>query len=144
MYFDDDIKEKLKPYTDANGKTVDNYPALRKYAKSLKKAERPIIGRDVEMGRVMASLMRPELCNVMLLAEAGSGKAFEDSTLIPVSDRRGYVPIGEISVGDMVFDETGKPVKVLGVFHQGKKRAYRVTFADGSQRICNDEHFSNT
>ena len=69
MYFDDNIREKLKSYTDANGKTIDNYPALRKYAKPLKKAERPIIGREVEMDRVMASLMRPELCNVMLLAE---------------------------------------------------------------------------
>ena len=143
MYFDEDIKEKLKPYKDANDKMIDNYPALRKYAKPLKKAERPIIGREVEMDRVMASLMRPELCNVMLLAEAGSGKAFEDSTLIPVSDVRGYVPIGDISVGDMVFDESGKSVKVLGVFHQGKKRAYRVTFADGSQLICNDEHLWN-
>lgn len=140
MYFDDDIREKLKPYKDANDKTIDNYPALRKYAKPLKRAERPIIGREVEMNRVMASLMRPELCNVMLLAEAGSGKAFEDSTPIPVSDMRGYVPIGDMSVGDMVFDESGKPVNVLGVFHQGKKRAYRVTFADGSQLICNDEH----
>lgn len=143
MYFDDNIREKLKSYTDANGKTIDNYPALRKYAKPLKKAERPIIGREVEMDRVMASLMRPELCNVMLLAEAGSGKAFEDSTPIPVSDMRGYVPIGDMSVGDMVFDESGKPVNVLGVFHQGKKRAYRVTFADGSQLICNDEHLWN-
>lgn len=143
MYFDDDIREKLKSYTDANGRTIDNYPALRKYAKPLKKAERPIIGREVEMNRVMASLMRPELCNVMLLAEAGSGKAFEDSTPIPVSDMRGYVPIGDMSVGDMVFDESGKPVNVLGVFHQGKKRAYRVTFADGSQLICNDEHLWN-
>jgi ATP-dependent Clp protease ATP-binding subunit ClpA/intein/homing endonuclease len=143
MYFDDNIREKLKSYTDANGRTIDNYPALRKYAKPLKKAERPIIGREVEMNRVMASLMRPELCNVMLLAEAGSGKAFEDSTPIPVSDMRGYVPIGDMSVGDMVFDESGKPVNVLGVFHQGKKRAYRVTFADGSQLICNDEHLWN-
>ena len=143
MYFDDNIREKLKSYTDANGRTIDNYPALRKYAKPLKKAERSIIGREVEMNRVMASLMRPELCNVMLLAEAGSGKAFEDSTPIPVSDMRGYVPIGDMSVGDMVFDESGKPVNVLGVFHQGKKRAYRVTFADGSQLICNDEHLWN-
>lgn len=143
MYFDDNIREKLKPYKDANDKIIDNYPALRKYAKPLKRAERPIIGREVEMNRVMASLMRPELCNVMLLAEAGSGKAFEDSTPIPVSDMRGYVPIGDMSVGDMVFDESGKPVNVLGVFHQGKKRAYRVTFADGSQLICNDEHLWN-
>ena len=29
MYFDDDIREKLKPYKDANDKTIDNYPALR-------------------------------------------------------------------------------------------------------------------
>ena len=74
MYFDKEIAKKLEPFTDENGNMVDKYPNLRKYSRPLKRAERPIIGRDKEMARVMASLMRPELCNVMLLAEAGSGK----------------------------------------------------------------------
>lgn len=143
MYFDEKIAEKLQPYTDERNNVVDKYPNLRKYSRPLKKAERPIVGREVEMDRVMASLMRPELCNVMLLAEAGSGKAFDNSTLIPVYDDRGYVPIGQLQVGDKVFDENGKPVDILGVYPQGKKKAFKITFADGSSLICNDEHLWN-
>lgn len=119
------------------------YPFLNEYTSPVKKAEREIVGREKEMRQVLASLMRPELCNVMLLAEAGSGKAFEDSTLIPVDDERGYVPIAELKVGDSVFDENGNPVKVLGVYPQGLKRAYRMIFGDGSQLVCNDEHLWN-
>ena len=143
MYFDEEIAKKLQPHTDERNNVVDKYPNLRKYSRPLKKAERPIVGREVEMDRVMASLMRPELCNVMLLAEAGSGKAFDNSTLIPVYDDRGYVPIGQLQVGDKVFDENGKPVDILGVYPQGKKKAFKITFADGSSLICNDEHLWN-
>ena len=50
------------------------YPSLSTYTHPLKRAERPIVGREIEMDRVMAAMMRPELCNVMLLSEAGSGK----------------------------------------------------------------------
>lgn len=69
MYFDRDIAQKLEP---RDGR--DDYPNLRKYSRPLKRAERAIVGRDKEMKRVMAAMMRPELCNVLLLAEAGSGK----------------------------------------------------------------------
>lgn len=118
----------------------EEYPFLRKYTSPVKQAERPIVGRDVEMDRIMAAMMRPELCNVMLLAEAGSGKAQPVDTWIPVADDRGYVRLGDIKVGDFVFDENGNPVKVLGVFPQGLKRAYGVGFTDGTSAICNNEH----
>lgn len=127
MYFDDDIREKLKPYKDANDKTIDNYPALRKYAKPLKRAERPIIGREVEMNRVMASLMRPELCNVMLLAEAGSGKtALVQGCMLKDKDRY-YLEVEPSKIIASVdkdrmanelkrlFDETEKFCKVNNV-----------------------------
>lgn len=118
----------------------DEYPFLKKYTSPVKKAERQIVGRDVEMDRIMAAMLRPELCNVMLLAEAGSGKAQPVDTWIPVADDRGYVRLGSIKVGDFVFNENGDPVKVIGVFPQGLKRAYRVEFADGTSTICNNEH----
>ena len=40
---------------------------LHDYTSPVKKAEREIVGRETEMRRVKAALMRPELCNVMLL-----------------------------------------------------------------------------
>ena len=116
------------------------YPTLKAYTQKLKPAERPIIGREREMRGVKAALSRPELCNVILLGDAGSGKAHPNDTLVPVNDARGYVPIGKLKVGDEVFDETGKPCKVIGVFPRGLKHLFEVEFNNGAVVPCNDEH----
>lgn len=119
---------------------AESFPFLNQFTAPVKKMERPLIGRENELRTLRAAMMRPELCNVILLAEAGSGKALADWTLIPVADSRGYVTIHDIVPGDFVFDETGRPVKVLRVFPQGWIPAYLVKFSDGSEIVCNDEH----
>lgn len=116
---------------------------LEKYTRPVKQAEREIVGRETEIQRVQAALMRPELCNVMLLGEAGSGKALANHTPIPVADSRGYVRIMDLRPGDYVYDESGHSTRVLGVYPQGSLPAYRVRFSDGSEIICNDEHLWN-
>lgn len=67
-----------------------------------------------------------------------SGKAVANGTLVPTPD--GDVPIEKIKVGDYVFDRHGKPTKVIGVFPQGKKNAYKVTFKDNRSLVVNNEH----
>ena len=119
---------------------AESFPFLNQFTAPVKKMERPLIGRENELRTLRAAMMRPELCNVILLAEAGSGKALADWTPIPVADSRGYVTIHDIVPGDFVFDETGRPVKVLRVFPQGWIPAYLVKFSDGSEIVCNDEH----
>ncbi len=119
------------------------YPHLKAYSKLVKVPSRDIVGRDKEIRAIRAAFNRPELCNVCLLAPAGSGKALADDEMIAVNDARGYVRMGDLKVGDMVFDEHGDPTTVMGVFPQGVKPAYRVTFANGASLICNDEHLWN-
>lgn len=116
---------------------------LLDYTSPVKKAEREIVGRETEMRRVKAALMRPELCNVMLLADAGSGKANPVDTKVAVYDWRHFVRLDELSVGDYVYDEYGKPVQVLGIFPQGFLHAYEITLEDGRTMICSDEHLWN-
>ena len=116
------------------------YKSLEKYTTPVKRAERAIIGREKEMNQLRATFSRPELCNAILLGEAGSGKALDDNTLIPVNDERCYVKIKDLKIGDYVFNEKGEPVEVLGVFPQGVINAYKVTQKDGDSLICNDEH----
>ena len=123
-----------------NRALASKYPNLDKYSVPVKPPAREIIGRDKEMHSVLAGISRPELSNVILIGEAGSGKALRYDTFIPVADERGYVQIKDIKVGDRVFDENGQPTTVLGVYPQGKKRAYRVTLADNTSVVCNDEH----
>lgn len=119
------------------------FPMLYNYGTPVKYMTRKLIGREKQLRQLKAGLLRPELCNVLLLGDAGSGKALQNDTLIPVADDRGYVPISELKVGDKVFDEKGKPTTVLGVYPQGMKHAYKVKFSDRAEIICNDEHLWN-
>ena len=118
----------------------DKYPMLRDFAAKLAPPARDIVGRESEKISLMSSLARPEMCNVILLAPPGTGKAHPNDELIPVADERGYVRVGLLKVGDRVFDEHGEPVTVTGVFLQGMKREYVVVTNHGDRVRCNDEH----
>ena len=74
----------------------------------------------------------------VVISSAGSGKAQPNSTKIPTPD--GWKLLGDIKVGDYVFNRLGKPVKVLGVYPQGELEVYNVLFEDGRSTLCNDEH----
>jgi ATPases with chaperone activity, ATP-binding subunit len=118
----------------------DKYPMLRDFAAKLASPAREIVGRENEKISLLSSLARPEMCNVILLAPPGTGKAHSNDELIPVADERGYVRVGLLKIGDRVFDEHGEPVTVTGVFPQGMKREYVVVTNHGDRVRCNDEH----
>lgn len=118
----------------------DKYPMLRDFAVKLASPAREIVGRENEKISLLSSLARPEMCNVILLAPPGTGKAHPNDELIPVADERGYVRVGLLKVGDRVFDEHGEPVTVTGVFPQGMRREYVVVTNHGDRVRCNDEH----
>ena len=75
---------------------------------------------------------------MFLIGNAGSGKAQPVDTVIPTPE--GYRKMGDIKVGDFVFDREGNPTEVLGVYPQGKIDEYEVTLSDGRKTYSNDEH----
>lgn len=52
----------------------------------------------------------------------------------------GWRAIGDIGIGDQVIGSSGQPIDVLGVYPQGERDAYRVTFSDGSSVECDLDH----
>jgi len=72
-------------------------------------------------------------------APTGHGKALPNSTLIPTF-YNGEKLVSEIKKGDYLIDRLGKPTEVLEVFPQGVMDNYRITFKDGREALCNDEH----
>lgn len=69
---------------------------------------------------------------------SGCGKAQPLTT--PVLTPDGWKPMGEIKTGDKVITANGTPTDVTGVFPQGKKEIYRVSFDDGTSTECCNEH----
>lgn len=123
-----------------NDRLNEAYPMLRDFASRLGKPAREVVGREKEKVSLMSALARPEMCNAILLAPPGTGKAHPNDELIPVADERGYVRIGMLKVGDRVFDEHGDPVTVTGVFPQGMLHEYEMVTNRGDRVRCNDEH----
>lgn len=75
----------------------------------------------------------------ILCGEMGTGK--EQPVSEPVLTPNGWVPIGQLRVGDLVVDpDTGGTTEVLGVYPQGRKPVFRCTFTDGTSALCGDEH----
>lgn len=66
------------------------------------------------------------------------GKALLDSEILYLGDREKM--IGNIVVGDKIYDDKGNLVEVVGVYPQGKVTTYRVVFEDGRNVICCGNH----
>lgn len=57
-----------------------------------------------------------------------------------VLTRGGYKAMGDLRVGDELASVDGAPSHVVGLFPQGQRQVYRVTFADGRSTECCAEH----
>lgn len=66
------------------------------------------------------------------------GKALLDSEILYLEDREKM--IGNIVVGDKIYDDKGNLVEIVGVYPQGKVTTYRVVFEDGRNVICCGNH----
>ncbi|SDS71517.1 LAGLIDADG family homing endonuclease [Microlunatus soli] len=70
--------------------------------------------------------------------KGGAGKAL--AVTEPVLTPSGYRPIGSLAVGDQVYGRDGRPHAVLGVFPQGERELFTVTFTDGTSVLADGDH----
>jgi hypothetical protein len=74
----------------------------------------------------------------ILEIQMGKGKAQSLSSLIKTPG--GWITMGEIKVGDKISSPDGGTTIVTGVFPQGLKDIYRITFEDGRSTEIELEH----
>ena len=72
----------------------------------------------------------PDWSTWLLLTGRGWGKALDLGTMIPVPS--GWKELGEIAVGDEVFDEAGRVCRVTATYDIMPSETYRLTFSDGT------------
>jgi replicative DNA helicase len=75
---------------------------------------------------------------VVVAGRPSMGKAQPLDALVRTP--RGWSPMGSLAVGDAVASIDGAPSVVTGVFPQGTRQIYRVTFSDGRSCECCAEH----
>ena len=66
------------------------------------------------------------------------GKALRNGE--PVLTPSGWVPIELLNIGDEVFDGLGSITLVTGVYPQGKRQLFRLTFDDGTTIDADGDH----
>lgn len=76
----------------------------------------------------------------LLYGKGGTGKAEPLTNKIPTPTKEGYTLMGDLKVGDYVFDVNGIKTKITGVFDQGVRNIYTVRFNDGRSIDVSDEH----
>jgi len=75
---------------------------------------------------------------IILAARPGQGKELINSSR--VYNNTGFKTIGECVVGESVLGSDGNDYKITGVYPQGKKDVYRMTFSDFTYVDCGLEH----
>jgi superfamily II DNA or RNA helicase len=68
----------------------------------------------------------------------GGGKSIPLDTPILTPD--GFVPLKDIHVGSIVFDENGDKTTVIGEYPQGEQQEYEIVFNDGTTIKCCKNH----
>jgi len=74
----------------------------------------------------------------ILAMDPGLGKAQKNTSRVYTP--KGPVPIASLSVGDIVLGQNGEHRRVLGVYPQGVKDIFKISFNDGSSTHCCKEH----
>lgn len=75
---------------------------------------------------------------VVFSGQTGSGKDLHQDTLIPTIN--GFKKIGDIEIGDTIFNEEGKPVEVTNKYKPEKDKKYKISFSNGEEVLAGEGH----
>ena len=98
-----------------------------------------------EVRRLLRSMMyqldpmsNKPLATALFTGVSGSGKSVSEDMLIPTPN--GFKKAGDVVIGDQFFDRFGLSTNVSGIFPQGLRQMYRLTFQDGRDLIVDGDH----
>ncbi|HEY8933051.1 MAG TPA: AAA family ATPase [Rariglobus sp.] len=74
----------------------------------------------------------------ILTGGPGTGKA--QPLVAQVLTPDGFRPLGSLRIGSLIITAEGTIAPLKGIYPQGKKDIFRVTFSDGRSTLCCDDH----
>ena len=94
---------------------------------------------DIILNNFLKETTRPTTAALAGLKGSGKAQPLDAKVLTP----NGFVTMGSLKVGDTITDHLGRDSKILGVFPQGIKDIYKITFQDGRSTECCEDHLWN-
>jgi len=95
------------------------------------------LGKDIEGGYVVANLAR--MPHILIAGATGAGKALALDT--PVPTPTGWKTMGDLEVGERVFDERGRPCTIVAATPVLYGRpCFEVEFSDGTVIVADAQH----
>ena len=128
-FHDDILSKALDIFKNAPDRSV---PADINFEWKMRPEQEPLIND------VIAQKNANGFVNGLIIANPGFGKGLPDMSQIPTTE--GWKLVKNIKVGDYLFDKHGYPTQVIGVYPQGLKPLYKLTFDDGTFNVCDNEH----
>lgn len=128
----------LKVLTILKGDSEDNMSNMSNMSNVIpkKKDKQNIIWEPLKGGQT--KYLSCPAWEVLFHGNRGPGKSLK--SLEKILTDHGWVPIKDLSIGDLVYSRDGKLYPVQGVFPQGILEEYKVKFQDGREIICSAEH----
>ena len=151
-WFNDRLVPYDKSYQIDNEKDIPNLQdkfgtcgSLEEWADFFRERRKHNNISRIVMASAVASILLKDIkqngFTLHVWGESEYGKAQPLNTKIITP--HGYKLMGDLKIGDKVIGGDGKPHKVIGIFPQGKKETYEITFADGRKTRCCKEHLWN-
>ncbi|MBK7107542.1 MAG: hypothetical protein IPH62_19935 [Ignavibacteriae bacterium] len=117
---------------------IYNYVEIPEIGGSLKLADNILHSK---MKRVVRCTIKYN--RVILMASRQLGKALSVTTPIPMANG-GYKLMGNLEVGDMIFDENGNPTEIIATTEIMYERpCYRINFDNFESIIADENHLWN-
>ena len=102
-----------------------------------------VVEQDNVVNILKSMCKQPDLPNrnFLLVGPRGCGKAqpLHSKVLTP----KGFVTMGSLSVGDLVYTSWGKIAEIGGIYPQGKRPIYAILLDDGSMIEVADNHLND-
>lgn len=143
------LASEIIPYLksrDYDIKLIDNRKEADLACKPIDKDYLKNMGYDVELGEHQVRGVNALLSNAGGIFEGGTGAGKAQPLTSKILTDKGWVSMGDIAIGDKVVDPVhGTYSNVTGIFPQGNKDIYEITFHDGSKaRACKDHLWTAT
>ncbi len=144
----DDAEQRIFQIAEAGNRNSNGFVAIQPLLGEVVERMEELLARDsqsditgvatgfVDLDKMTSGLQPGDM--IVVAGRPSMGKA--QPLNAKIKTLAGWVRMGDISVGDTLASIDGHPSVVTGVFPQGVKQIYRVTFSDGRSAECCAEH----